>query len=171
MIVYDLVCRQGEHRFEGWFRSSDDFAAQQAGGLLMCPHCGMDDVVKAVQAANVGRKGNQTVSREPVIPAAVPAQVPGPASAPAAAPVAKAPLPPQAVELMHKLARIQAEALQSSRYVGGSFADDARAMHYGEREAEAIHGKATLAEAQELAEEGIGVMPLLFPVASPDEAN
>ncbi|QYU69050.1 DUF1178 family protein [Leptolyngbya sp. 15MV] len=33
MIVYDLSCAEG-HRFEGWFASSDDFAAQQAGGLV-----------------------------------------------------------------------------------------------------------------------------------------
>jgi hypothetical protein len=30
MIVFDLECRDGGHRFEGWFGSSDDFAQQQA---------------------------------------------------------------------------------------------------------------------------------------------
>ena len=40
MIVYDLCCSPHAHRFEGWFGSSDDFAAQQARGLVTCPICG-----------------------------------------------------------------------------------------------------------------------------------
>jgi hypothetical protein len=37
MIVFDLECRAGGHRFEGWFASSEDFASQQARGLVVCP--------------------------------------------------------------------------------------------------------------------------------------
>lgn len=170
MIVYDLECRSESHRFEGWFKSSDDFRQQQERGLVSCPYCGSDDVVKAVQAPRLGRKGNQLSElaaprREPRAPR------PEAFSPPATAPVANAPLPPQAVEMIEKLARMQAEALKTSRYVGESFADDARAMHYGEREVEAIHGQATLDEAQELLEEGISLMPLPFPVTPPDQAN
>ncbi|MCJ2186226.1 DUF1178 family protein [Novosphingobium beihaiensis] len=176
MIVYDLECRGGAHRFEGWFKSSDDFAGQQKQGFLACPVCGSPDVIKAVQAPRLGRKGNQLPDAPAArteapessesAQAAVPATVPSPA-----APVANAPLPPQAVELMHKLAQMQAEALKTSRYVGESFAEDARAMHYGESDAEAIHGQATPDEAQELLDEGIAVMPLPFPVTPPDQTN
>ena len=81
------------------------------------------------------------------------------------------PLPAQALALMHKLATMQAEALKSSRFVGKSFAEDARAMHYGERENETIHGQATVAEAKELIEEGITVAPLPFPIVPPNQAN
>lgn len=175
MIVYDLQCQEGAHRFEGWFKSSDDFARQQERGLVSCPHCGSSDVVKAVQAPRLARKGNQLPEAPRGGPAprkAPAAPVPAPAtpSAPPA-PVANAPLPPQAVEMMRALATMQAEALKSSRYVGESFVEDARAMHYGEREAEAIHGQATVAEAKELLEEGIGLMPLPFPVVPPESAN
>lgn len=163
MIVYDLECRSGLHRFEGWFKSSDDFSHQQQRGLVTCPHCGSPDVGKAVQAPRVGRKGNQ-MSVSP------PKRQDGSAEAPAA-PVANVPLPPEAVEMIRKLAKMQAEALGSSRYVGKKFVEDARAMHYGERDAETIHGEATIAEAQELAEEGIAVMPLPFPVIPPEQAN
>ena len=163
MIVYDLECRPGQHRFEGWFKSSVDFAHQQERGLLTCPHCNSPDVGKAIQAPRLGRKGNQI---------SVPARQRQDASSEApAAPVANAPLPPEAVELIRKLAEVQSEALKSSRYVGKRFAEDARAMHYGERDAETIHGETTIAEAQELAEEGIAVMPLPFPVMPPEQAN
>ena len=156
MIVFDLECRTGGHRFEGWFSSSDDFAAQQQRGLVSCPHCGSADVAKAVMAPNVARKGNQLVA-------------PRPADQPAVHAGGK--LPPEAVQMMQALATMQAEALKASRWVGDGFAEQSRKMHYGETEAETIHGQATLGEAKELLEEGIAVMPLPFPVAPPDELN
>ena len=47
MIVFDLCCAAGEHRFEAWFASSDSFADQQARGLIGCPVCGDADIRKA----------------------------------------------------------------------------------------------------------------------------
>ena len=44
MIVFDLECRSGGHRFEGWFGSSEQFASQQARGLVTCPICNSGDV-------------------------------------------------------------------------------------------------------------------------------
>ena len=73
--------------------------------------------------------------------------------------------------MMEKLARMQAEALKDSKWVGKTFAEDARAMHYGEKEAAVIHGEATIEEARDLLDEGIAVAPLPFPVAPPDKAN
>lgn len=154
MIVFDLECRVLGHRFEGWFASSEDFAGQQKRGLVNCPHCGSADVAKAVMAPNVGRKGNQAIASE---------------SAPM--PVAGGTLPPEAREVMARLAALQSEALKHSRWVGEDFAEASRAMHYGDREVEAIHGQATADQARDLLDEGIAVMPLLVPVAPPEELN
>jgi hypothetical protein len=156
VIVFDLECRPGAHRFEGWFGSSDDFADQQARGLVACPHCGSSDVIKAVMAPAVGRKGNQAAKRS----AAAPQDLAQPA-----------PLPPEAKQALEALATLQAEALKGSRWVGKGFAEQSRAMHYGERDVETIHGQATVEEARELVDEGIAVTPLLFPVVPPDQAN
>lgn len=153
MIVFDLECRPGGHRFEGWFGSSDDFASQQQRGLVSCPHCGASDVMKAPMAPSVGRKGNQ-----------------GGAGMRSQA-VQGGKLPPEAVRMMQAMAAMQSEALKDSRWVGDRFAEESRAMHYGERDSETIHGQATLREAKELFDEGIAVAPLPFPVAPPDETN
>lgn len=162
MIVFDLSCQEHNHRFEGWFGSSQDFAAQQERGLVTCPQCGSDNVIKAPMAPNLGRKGNQIAATRPATePQAV---VP-------AAPVAGGSLSSKAVALMQAIARMQTEALKQSRWVGEGFAESSRAIHYGEREAEPIHGQATAQEVLELVEEGVEVMPLLFPVAAPDETN
>jgi len=165
MIVFDLECRTAKHRFEGWFGSSKDYASQQERGLVSCPQCGSADVGKAPMTPNLGRKGNQIATVAPAKPQAA-AQMPM-----IQAGQGGTPLPPEAVQMMHKLAAMQSEALKESRWVGESFADDARAMHYGERDVENIHGQATIEEARELLEEGIDVAPLPFPVAPPGEAN
>lgn len=151
MIVFDLECQGAGHRFEGWFGSSEDFDAQAARGLVTCPQCGSSAVVKAPMAPRVGRKGNQI------------------AEAPRAQ-VANAPKGPPA-ELLKALATMQAEALKDSRWVGGEFADVTRAIHFGEREAEVVHGEATPSQARDLIEEGVAVMPLPFPVAPPEALN
>jgi hypothetical protein len=167
MIVFDLECAEGGHRFEGWFGSSEDFATQQARGLLACPQCGCARVSKAPMAPNVGRKGNQRSAK-----ADAPAVSPSP-SAPTTSPVATAlpPLPPEVVQALHHVARAQAEALKASQWVGEKFADKARAMHYGDAQVKPIHGKASLQQAQELAEEGIEIAPVLCPVVPPTELN
>ena len=72
---------------------------------------------------------------------------------------------------MTRLAALQAEALRQSTWVGDKFADQSRAIHYGERAESPIHGQASLAEAQALIEEGIAVMPLPFPVTPPEDLN
>ena len=154
MIVFDLQCPDG-HRFEGWFGSSDDFASQQDRGLLCCPQCGATGVIKAPMAPAVPAKGNQRVSVAPQKADAV----------------AGGELSPEMVETLRKMAKVQAEALKSSEWVGHKFADESRAMHYGERDAKVIHGKTTPEQARELHEEGIPVAPLLFPVAPPEDVN
>ena len=85
--------------------------------------------------------------------------------------MSNAPIPAEVMQAMQALAAAQARALENSRWVGDGFAEESRAMHYGEKDLEVIHGKATLAEAKALLDEGISVAPLPFPVAEPDKLN
>ena len=155
MIVFDLSCDSG-HRFEGWFGSSEDFGAQQKRGLVSCPRCGSAAVAKAPMAPSVAKKGNQAAPSPPPKGKQT---------------LSRGPMPREVSEALGKLAEAQAKALEDSRWVGGAFAEQSRAMHYGERDAETIHGQATPEEAKALVEEGIPVSPLPFPVAPPDELN
>jgi hypothetical protein len=56
MIVFDLAC-PSSHVFEAWFGSSADYEDQRARGLLSCPLCGADEIVKAPMAPAVQAKG------------------------------------------------------------------------------------------------------------------
>lgn len=153
MIVFDLAC-SGGHRFEGWFGSSDDFEGQQKRGIVTCPQCGSAEVSKAPMAPAVPKKGSQRT--EPAAPRQ---------------PVANAPMPREMAEALQRIAQAQAEALKSSTWVGDSFAEVSRAMHYGERDEAPVHGEVTAEEAKALLEEGVPVAPILFPVAPPDKLN
>jgi hypothetical protein len=155
MIVFDLCC-DGGHRFEGWFGSSEDFASQCSRGQVSCPTCGSPEIGKAPMAPAVPRKGNRDM----------PAQREQDSRG-----MAGGSPSPEAAQALQKLAEMQVEALKGSKWVGEKFAAESRAIHYGEREAETIHGKATPQEAKELFDEGIKVTPLPFPVAPPDELN
>ena len=162
MISFDLNCSNG-HQFEGWFASSADFDAQKSSGLLACPTCNDSMIQKALSVPNVPRKGNQ---RPALLPSVAPAAAETVADAPA-----NAILPPAMAELVQKLARAQSDMLDKSQWVGGNFAETARAIYYGEEPDRLIHGETSSDEAKALVEEGVGIAPLLFPVVPPSAKN
>lgn len=156
MIVFDLKCGGQGHVFEAWFGSSADYEAQQARGLIACPICGDAAVTKAVMAPAVAAKGNRrAVSPRPDKPA------------PAASGVDMAKM--QA--LVEAVAKAQQKLLADSTWVGRDFADQARAMHYGEQDRASIHGEVAPAEAKALIAEGVEVAPLPLPVVPPHAKN
>jgi hypothetical protein len=129
------------HVFEGWFGSGADYEDQQARGLVSCPVCGAARVEKAPMAPAVPAKGNA------------------------------APDPAIVKKMMAEMASLQKKMLEKSEHVGDRFADEARAIHLGEAEARAIHGRASKDEAAKLVDEGVPIAPLLFPVPEPGEEN
>ena len=54
MILFALRCGRG-HEFEGWFRDSEGFEAQQNAKEIACPDCGDTAVEKAVMAPRLGK--------------------------------------------------------------------------------------------------------------------
>ncbi len=153
MIVFDLKCLDEGHVFEAWFGSSGDYENQRERGLVQCPMCTSGRIEKAVMAPRVGVKGNQanTLPRE------------APQSLSSEAEAVKA--------MLAGVAAMQKQLLENSSYVGDRFAEEARAIHLGEKDNRPIHGRATRAEAESLIEDGIQVAPLPFPVAEPHQEN
>jgi len=60
------------------------------------------------------------------------------------------------------LEALREQVERNSDYVGLSFAEEARAMHEGQRPARAIHGEARPEDARKLIEDGVPVAPLPF---------
>ncbi len=149
MIIFDLRCAPAGHVFEAWFGSSGDYADQQARGLVSCPICGAADVVKAPMAPAVPKKAGAATPASNLM-----------SSDPAAV-----------KEMLGALAVMQRKLVAGSDWVGDRFASEARAIHLGEADARSIHGRATREQAESLAEDGIPIAPLPFPVALPGEEN
>ena len=141
MIIFDLRCGAQGHVFEAWFGSTEDYEAQAARGLVCCPICGAADVGKAPMAPRVGAKQTGELSSDAVKAA------------------------------LADMAEVQKKMLEKSEHVGDRFPDEARAIHLGEAEARAIHGRASPADAESLRDEGIPIAPLPFPVPDPGTEN
>ena len=177
MISYDLSC-SAAHRFEGWFGSSCDYQQQLDQGLVQCPVCGSSDITKLLSAPNIPRKGNQMVpasakhSASANTPVAMQDDAPDSAAPNSDAVMTNAPPPSEAVvKMVRKLAEAQNKILKDSQYVGRQFAEEARAIHYGETKQRQIHGETSPKEAEALVEEGVGVAPLPLPYVPPTAKN
>lgn len=144
MIRYNLHCDRG-HGFESWFQSSSAYDSQVKRKLVTCPQCGSAKVEKAIMAPQIGRKGNQKQeTAAPTHPADNTSLV----------------MAPQEAELRAKLKELREHIVKNADNVGESFPDEARAMHYGDKEHRPIYGEASLEEARSLIDEGIEVAPI-----------
>lgn len=143
MKVFDLICAN-DHRFEGWFASSDDFEAQRDRGIIACPLCSDNHVVKVPSASYVNT-GASDRAVKPAATAAEPAQYANIRSA--------------------MLAKVIEYVVKNTEDVGPAFAEEARKIHYGETPERKIRGTASQDEVSALRDEGIDVVPL--PVALP----
>jgi len=133
MIRYDLIC-DSEHEFEGWFSSSADYDQQAKSGVLRCPICGTKKIEKAIMAPAV-KTARKTESFHQNAAKAMTAMA----------------------------AKIRDEISKNCENVGSNFAEEARAIHYGEKPERGIYGSATPKESAELKDEGIAAHPLPDP--------
>ena len=127
MIVYRLTCKN-EHEFEAWFRDSAACDAQIADGKVICPHCGDMSARKSLMTPNVASRS-----------------VDGGADRPSE----------RRAAIMRELRELRRKVEEKCDYVGPRFAEEARRIHYGDAERNAIYGETTPKEASALAEEGI----------------
>ena len=159
MIRYALCCDEG-HRFDSWFYDSSAFDEQAGRGLVTCPACDSRHVVKAIMApAVVAKRAIQPMEstalskrEEPVAPAANQS-------------VDVALLDDERRQLVRAF---REKVVSETRDVGRAFATEARRIHDDDASQERIRGQATLAEARDLLEDGIMVLPL---PAMPDDLN
>jgi hypothetical protein len=152
MIRYALHCDQN-HQFESWFQSSSAYDSQVKRKLVTCPICGSAKVDKAIMAPRiVGKKG-----RGPAMPPPEATTTPAPD---AAQPGSTSLMMAQEKELRTKLKELRDHIVKNADNVGERFANEARAMHYGDKEHRPIYGEASPDEAKSLIDEGIEVSPL-----------
>ncbi|MEE7459296.1 hypothetical protein MPAR168_06955 [Methylorubrum populi] len=147
MIRFTLACESG-HSFESWFPSGAAYDEQAARGLVSCPICDSRRIAKAPMAPAVARSDRARSKSPPPAPATE-------------APAETVPMIAEPERRLRALLRaVREQVVATSEHVGERFADEARAIHYGEAEGRPIYGEASPQEARALVEEGIEVMPL-----------
>ncbi len=74
MIRYDLRCDNGDE-FEAWFGSIADYDKQAEAGLVECPYCGSNHIVKAPMAPAVRTSRKVEARKERAVAMAMAAKV------------------------------------------------------------------------------------------------
>lgn len=136
MIKYDLRCEQ-DHTFEAWSRDSATCDGQLADGEVLCPHCASHHVRKALMAPSVVKSQTDDDGQKRMMVMA---------------------------QHLHMVREFRRHVEANCDNVGSAFPEEARRIHYGETEHRDIYGEANLAEAKDLIEEGIDIMPVPGPV-------
>ena len=142
MIQYTLRCDQ-DHRTESWFKSADAFDALKRAGHLSCAVCGSSKVEKALMAPRV------SASRE---------EKKAPGADASTTPMLNAP----SDDVARAVAELRRKVEETSDYVGDKFAEEARAMHEGDKPGRSIWGEARADQAKSLIEDGVPLLPLPF---------
>ena len=168
MKVLNLQCAR-QHSFEGWFASEDDFQAQLTRGLVECPLCADKGILKMPSAPRLNLGGHQAsaTAADQATRSNAPAPAPQDQAIVAAATDDGAPGMRAGASTAEQAAFLKAlrQVMANTEDVGRRFANEARAMHYGDLEPRSIRGQTSAREAVALLEEGIEVMPLPLPAA------
>ena len=130
MIKYNLKC-ENNHNFDAWFSDSSNFEEQNKNNLIFCPKCNSTKIKKNIMAPNIGSKKQSYTNALKT---------------------------EKNYEKIMKNVRKHVE--KNFDYVGDKFADEARAIHYGEKEEREIYGETSVEEAVDLIEEGVNVSPI-----------
>ena len=130
MIKYSLECNQS-HTFDAWFSDSLNFEKQNKNNQISCPNCSSLKIKKSIMAPSIPSKNYKSnLLNEKKDKAEV------------------------------ILSKVRKHVEDNFDYVGDKFADEARSMHYGEKEEREIYGETTIEDAVDLIEEGVNVKPM-----------
>ena len=130
MIKYSLRCDK-DHVFEAWFSDSSSFEKQNKKNLISCLTCTSTKIEKDIMAPSISSGKQKTDGLKQK---------------------------KDKVEMI--LNKVRKHVENNFDYVGDKFADEARAIHYGDKEEREIYGETSIDDAVELIEEGINVEPL-----------
>ena len=130
MIVYNLICKDCNFTFEGWFDNSSDFETQKRKNYINCPSCEKNSIKKYLMAPNVSKKSNSNKITK------------------------------NKKTLINRIDKYKKIIENNFDYVGDNFTEEAKKIKYGEVDDRPIYGEANLEQTKELLEEEISIVPL-----------
>ena len=130
MIKYNLKCKCGK-TFESWFASSVEFDSLSKKNFIKCIYCDSSQIKKSVMAPNLSTKSNKIPNKTKL-----------------------------EKNIKKQIKNFKKYIEKNCRNVGENFSQEARRIHYDNKNSKSIYGKATREETLELLDEGIEVMTI-----------
>ena len=144
MIKYKLKCESlycaSQNHFDGWFQNIEAFEKQMNLGLVICPICGSENVVKSLTTPSLNKiqNSNKSTSKENLDNDTFGDQ--------------------KLKNITTILRSISKEIKKNATFVGDDFVHQARSMNKGIIKEKSIYGHGTKKDIEELKEEGIDVI-------------
>ena len=133
MIKYRLECEDCKDKFDSWFSSSKEFERIKKLKLLNCNFCKSKNIDKTLMAPNLKSNNSNEININEN----------------------------NFKELKKQIRNYQNFIKKNFKYVGDSFAYEARSIHYSNKKGgKGIFGRAKIEDIRELKEEGINTQVL-----------
>ena len=159
MILYNLRCSQN-HNFEAWFKDSGTYDKQAKRKQIECPVCSDTTIEKAIMAPRLSsttrKKGLEyEISRTET------------SFNKSKLNIDKSRATKAAREFLEITNKLQKHVEENCENVGKNFAEEARAIHYGETKERGIYGEATPSEVKDLVEEDLPISSIPWKKSKP----
>ena len=144
MIKYRLKCKSSycadQNNFDGWFQNIEAFEKQMDLGLITCPICGGENILKSLTTPSLKKiqNSNKTNSKEKIEQNTFGNE--------------------KLKNITTIIRSIKNEIKKHSTFVGDDFVNQARSMKKGEIIEKSIYGHGTKEEIEQLKDEGIDVI-------------
>ena len=127
MIKYNLVCKC-KKTFESWFLNSAEYETLKKKKLINCIYCNSNKIEKTIMAPNLSVRSNKKSKKNKL-----------------------------EKNIKKQLVEFKKYIEKNYEDVGSNFAQEARSIHYDNKNSKGIYGKSTAEETDELLDEGIEV--------------
>ena len=127
MIKYNLICGC-KKKFESWFLNSSEYEMLKKKKLINCIYCNSTKIQKTIMAPNLSVRSNKNIKRNKL-----------------------------EKNIKKQLVEFKKYIEKNYEDVGSNFPQEARSIHYDNKNSKAIYGKANPEETEELLDEGIDV--------------
>ena len=151
MIKYSLLCKSlycsNQNSFDGWFQNIEAFQNQKSNGLILCPLCGSDDIIKSLTTPSFRLSKVKSTDTEVEQKEVDDKNLRKPVRS-----------NDQTIDISILLRAIKKEIKKNSEFVGDDFVKEVRSMQVDKTKERSIYGHGTKKEIEELKDEGVDVL-------------
>jgi len=151
MIKYSLLCKSlycsNQNSFDGWFQNIEAYQNQKSKGLILCPLCGSDDIIKSLTTPSFRLSKVKSTDTEVEQKEVDDKNLRKPVRS-----------NDQTIDISILLRAIKKEIKKNSEFVGDDFVKEVRSMQVDKTKERSIYGHGTKKEIEELKDEGVDVL-------------